>query len=119
DTYIETQLSEWIPIAGTSGFDGATLHYHASLNHVLVKPTNDLQLIGTMEFVGYWFQDGLFTTTAAGTTSPANRDSYFALGPGVRLVFCTKFDVGFGTNFSVTQNNFAHELYRTEVRWRF
>ena len=119
DTYIQFQLSEWIPISGTPGFDGAMLHYHASLNHVLMKPTNDLQLIGTMEFFGYRFQDGLYTTNAAGATASAHDDSYFSLGPGVRLVFCNKLDIGFGTGFSVTNNNLARQLYRTELRWRF
>src|SRR6266404_8291108 len=115
DTYVQFQLSEWIPLGGTPGFDGAMLHYHLSLNHVLVKPTNDLQLSGTMEFFGYRFQDGLYTTTAAGTTASAHDASYFSIGPGVRLVFCTTFDIGVGTGFSVTNNNLARQLYRTEI----
>ena len=32
DTYFQGQLAEWIPLGGDPGYQGAILHYHASLN---------------------------------------------------------------------------------------
>jgi hypothetical protein len=119
DTYIQTQVAEWIPIAGDPDFAGAMLHYHISLNRALIKPNDNFQFIGTIEFNGYSFQDGLFTPFPAGPPVRADRYSYFSVGPGFRIVFCSKFDIGFGMAFSTSSHNFAADLYRTEVRWRF
>ena len=39
ETYIQGQIAEWIPIGGDPNYEGAILHYHSSLNHVLYRIT--------------------------------------------------------------------------------
>ena len=45
--------------------------------------------------------------------------TYFTVGPGLRFSVCNKVDFGFGVQFAVTNDHFANQLYRTELRWRF
>jgi hypothetical protein len=119
DTYYQGQLAQWIPIAGTAGFQGGVLHTHHAINHVLCRPVGDTQLIGTFE-VGTWsFQSGSFTDPVTGLARSANGTTYASIGPGIRLSICDKVDIGFGAAFSVTREHFADQLYRTELRWRF
>ncbi len=118
DTYLQTQLIEWIPIGGTPGVQGSVLQYGASLNHVLCRPVADTQLIGTIEGNGYSFQSGSFTDPVLGRVS-GNGTTYFSVGPGLRFVICDKIDIGVGAAFSITNEHFAEQLYRTEFRWRF
>jgi hypothetical protein len=119
NTYWQSQVSEWIPLGGDNDYSGAILHYHFSLNHVLWKPIEDVQLIGTAEFNGWSFQDGAYTDPVAGAFQKASGDTYISIGPGLRLVICDKVDFGVGAAFSVTNHHFADQLYRTEFRWRF
>jgi hypothetical protein len=119
DTYVQVQLSEWVPIGGTDGVQGSILHYHLSLNHVICRPVGDTQLIGTLEFSGYSFQSGAYTDPTTGALQKGDGYTYASIGPGVRFVICDKIDFGFGTAFSVTGQHFADQLYRTEFRWRF
>ena len=130
NTYIQGELAEWSPIAGTTDFVGSALKYFLSVNHALLKPSDNLQLIGTLEFGGISFQAGRFTNPLLATGAPnpnpdgttftnARTSSYFSIGPGFRLFYCQKFDVGIGMQFNVTTFNIADQLYRTEVRWRF
>jgi len=119
NTYFQGQLSEWIPLGGDADYMGAILHYHTSLNHVLWRPIEDVQLIGTGEFVGYSFQHGQFTDPVFGPFQKASNDSYLSIGPGLRLVICDRIDFGFGAQFAISDRHFAEQLYRTEFRWRF
>jgi hypothetical protein len=120
-TYLQTQISEWIPIGGDNDFAGCILHYHASLNHVLCCK-GAFQLVGTSEFFGYTFQDGL-THNPPGVGLPdvvkSSGESIWYVGPGLRLFYCDKYDVGFGAAFSVSDDHFADQLYRLEFRYRF
>jgi hypothetical protein len=123
DTWWQSQLGYWIPISPTtvdgSPFAGGILHYHNTINHVIARPLCDTALVGTIESVGYTFTAGGFTDPATGLIRPANEQTYFGVGPGLRLCICDKLDVGFGILFAVTNPNFADQLYRTELRWRF
>lgn len=118
DTYWQSQLSYVIPVSGTPGFAGSVLEYRNALNHVLCRPLPDTALIGTIEGVGYTFTSGSFTD-AGGVVRSANDQTYFTLGPGLRLCICDKVDFGIGIQFAVTSFHFADQLYRTELRWRF
>jgi len=122
DTYVQSQIGYWIPIAPTqvngSSFAGGVFQFNHSINHVLCRPVRDTALIASIETVGYTFTSGKFTD-AAGVIQPANNQTYFAVGPGFRLCICDKVDMGFGAMFSVSTNHFADQLYRTELRWRF
>ncbi len=118
DTYMQGQLSEWVPLGSDPGFQGSIFHYHFSLNHVLCRPVEDVQLIGTAEFVGYSFQAGLYSDPASGLFVTANDTSYFTLGPGLRLVICDWLDFGFGAAFNLTDHG-PGQTYRTEMRIRY
>ncbi|MCI0377377.1 MAG: hypothetical protein L0215_07215 [Gemmataceae bacterium] len=118
DTYMQGQLSEWIPIAGDPEYAGSILHYHGSLNHVLFRPVSDVELIGTLEFNGYSFQDGAFSDPFLGQFQKASADSYFSAGPGIRLVICYWLDFGVGSAFSIGDHG-PDQMYRTELRIRY
>jgi hypothetical protein len=119
NTYWQGQLSEWIPLGGDNDYAGAIFHFHSSINQVLWRPIADVQLIGTAELIGWSFQDGAYTDPFAGPFQKSSGGTYVSIGPGLRLVICDKVDFGVGAVFSITNHNFADQLYRTEFRWRF
>jgi hypothetical protein len=100
DTYLQTELAEWIGILTSQ----SVFHYHLSLNHTLTAPRKDMQLIGTIEFGHYVFP---------------NAFGFYSLGPGLRFHFCQKLDIGFGMQFNVGEFHYMNQDYRTELRWRF
>src|SRR5262249_30237618 len=121
DTYFQGQLAYWIPIGGDGTYEGATWHYHASLNRSLYK-RGALEFSGTAEFNGWTFTGGAvtdFVTPTTGIQSKASGESYITLGSGLRMVFCDFIDLGFGFAYAVTDDHFARELYRTEFRLRY
>jgi hypothetical protein len=118
-TYLQAQLAEWIPVGGDSSYEGAILHYHASLNQVLWRPIPDVQLIGTAEFNGWSFQAGQFTDPVLGPFQKSSGDTFLSAGPGLRLVVCDKVDFGVGAAFELSGPLWPNELYRAEFRWRF
>lgn len=118
DTFFQMQLSQWIPLGGSPGFQGGIFHYHGSLNHVIARPVQDTEIIGMIEANGWTFQSGSYTDPLLGPQS-ANNYTYFTLGPSIRLSICDKVDIGFGAQFAVTDAHFADQLYRTELRWRY
>jgi len=117
DTYFQSQLSEWIPLGTDTDFQGSVLHYHFSLNHVLCRPLENVQLIGTAEFNGYSFQAGEFTDPS-GNILPSGGTTYVSMGPGLRLVICDWIDFGFGTAFALGDHG-PDQVYRTELRIRY
>lgn len=117
-TYLQLQVSEWIPIDGDEVYAGAILHYHASLNHTLARVLPDMPLIGTAEFSGYTFQDGAYTDPVLGTVS-ANNTTFLYAGGGLRLFFSRAVDLGFAVRTSLTSEHLEGTLYRAEFRWRF
>jgi hypothetical protein len=117
-TYLQGQLAEWIPIAGDTSYSGSILHYHLSLNQVLMRVTPDSPLIGTLEFGGWSFQGGLYTDPYRGPTKSSG-SAYYSLGPGLRMVICDGYDIGVGTAFALTSGRWAEQFYRVELRIRF
>jgi hypothetical protein len=117
DTYLQAQISEWIPISPDSGA-GAILHYHASLNQTLFRWQPSVPIIGTLEANGWSFQDGSFTDST-GLVHNASGETYVSAGPGVRVVICDKVDFGVGTAFAITENHWGEQSIRSEFRWRF
>jgi hypothetical protein len=120
ETYFQGQIGEWIPLGGDSDYAGALMRYSFSFNHVLARPWADSQLIATLEFNGFCFQDGLFTDPATGIpVSSSNATNYFGVGPGFRWVISKDCDLGVGMNFATTKQHFADQVYRSEFRFRF
>jgi hypothetical protein len=123
-TYLQAQTSLWIPLGGDSDFQGNVFHYHLSLNQILWKPCNDLQLIGTLEYNGWAIINGDQTDVTAfainSNNAGVNAGSHLAsIGPGLRLFICDKIDVGIGSAFALTNNHWADEMIRIDFRWRF
>jgi hypothetical protein len=119
DTYLQGQLSEWIPLGGDQDYQGAILHEHFSLNQVLWRPIHDVQVIGTLEFNGWHFQDGQFTDPVTGPFQKSSGDSFLSAGPGIRMVVCDKIDFGVAAAWQISGDLWPNSLYRTEFRWRF
>ena len=116
--YLQTQISEWIPIGGDSLYEGAILRYQLSVNRVLFQPLCDVPLIGTFEISTWSFQDGAYTDPVLGTRR-ASADTYVSMGPGLRLFVRDRIDFGVGAVLSLTEDHFAETLIRSEFRWRF
>lgn len=119
DCYFQGQISEWIPIGGDPFYAGSILHSHFSLNHVIHRFGPEIPLVGTFETITYSFQDGAYTDALLGPFQGSSGETYVSMGPGVRLFFCDKLDIGFGTNLAVTGDHFSREYYRLSVRMRF
>ncbi len=117
DTYLQTQISQWIPIT-SSGGAGAILHYHTSFNQVLFRWQPSVPIIGTFEANGWSFQDGTYTDPQ-GIVHSATGDTYISAGPGVRVVVCDRLDFGVGSAFAVTKDHWGEQSIRSEFRWRF
>jgi hypothetical protein len=118
NTYLQAQVAEWIPIAGDPDYAGAALFYSFSLNHVLWRPVRDVQLVGTLEATGFGFQDGLYTDAVLGPQKLSGQAG-LGVGPGLRLFYCDKLDVGAGWQFGVTGKYLVRDLMRFEVRYRY
>lgn len=118
-TYLQMQVSEWIPVDGDRAYAGSILHYHTSLNHTLVQILPDVPLIGTAEFSGYSFQDGAYTDPTLGPLQPANNATYLYAGGGLRLFIRRSVDFGLGIQNALTRQHLEGTLYRAEFRWRF
>ena len=114
-TYYQGQIGYWFGVGGTAG---SVLHYHNSINQVLWQPNVNNTLVGSFEGVGYSFLTGNVTAPGGGRVR-ANDTTYFSVGPGLRWCICNKMDIGFGMQFAVTDQRFAEQLYRTEIRFRF
>ena len=121
-TYLQAQTAYWFPIGGTQDFQGPLFHYHLSLNQQLWRCgcAKDIQLIGTGELSGYEIAGGAYTSPLTGLPlSAKDVGSIVNVGPGLRLVFCNKIDIGAGSAFAITTNRMAAAQARVEFRWRF
>ena len=116
-TYLQTQLAYWIPLGGTPGFAGSTFHYHFSLNQDLYRHGDFFSVLATMEVNGYSFR-GRFTDFVTQETRGLAGRGYINLGPGLRLAFCDRADIGVAAVFGLS-NHGPENLYRTELRFRF
>ncbi len=119
DVYFQGQAAYFIPIAGDDIYAGDIFHYHLSLNFTFWRPIPDVQLIASAELNGWSVLDGAYTDPVDPAVIQRARDHLLSAGPGMRLVICDKLDFGFGAAFGITENNFAKDLYRAELRWRF
>ncbi len=96
-TYLQGQVSEWIPLGSTTppvGTAGSLLHAHLSLNHVLHEVNPDIPIIGTLEYSGYYFQAGgnqdvstiptgsSSTSSSSSSTTPATNNFYASSSSG-------------------------------------
>jgi hypothetical protein len=115
ETYFQGQLAEWIPIGGDRDYQGSILKYFFSFNTVLYHCTPNVPLIGTFEMDGWSFQDGLYTSPFIGPAKASN-ESYFNLGPGLRMSVCKRVDFGAAVTWPVSYHYWADPWVRTELR---
>ena len=122
DTYYQAEIAEWIPVGGNTNYAGGVLHYHNSVNHVLCRPSNAVQFVGSAEFFGYTFHSGQFSNPQdvqpTNGTGSAGETALYA-GAGLRMVVCDKIDFGGAAAFELTNHVMAQQIYRVEFRWRF
>jgi hypothetical protein len=117
DTYVQTEIADWIPIGGDSGFEGMVFHYHFSLNHNLYRQGDFLNIVATAELNGYSFR-GQFTDIN-GAIVGLGGTNYLNAGPGFRVQICNNFDLGLGMGFGFGNGHGPAQIYRTELRIRF
>jgi hypothetical protein len=126
-TYLQVMSAYWIPIGGDDVFQANIWHNHFSLNHILATPCKGFQVIGTIEFNEWTIYGGAYTVTdrVDTTTDP---DTIFgesaattiaSAGPGIRLVFCDRVDIGVGSAFGFTGSKWFEDVIRSEIRWRY
>lgn len=118
-SYFQGQVAEWIPLGGDPDYAGALLHYHFAYNHSLAGSPEGVHLIGTAELNGWSFQDGAYSAYPSTQLLPASNHTYLSGGPGLRVVICDAIDFGVGAAFSFTRDQWADQLYRSELRLRF
>jgi hypothetical protein len=118
NTYLQAQTGLWIPIGGDPAYQGNIFDYRFSLNQILYKPCNDLQVIGTLELNGWSILNGGRTDFDLNLPVGA-KGNLIAGGPGIRCVICDKIDFGIGSMFSFTNQRWAEEMIRIDFRWRF
>jgi hypothetical protein len=117
NTYLQAVTGLWIPIGGDPQYQGNIFDYRFSLNQLLYKPCNDLQVIGTLELIGWSILNGSRTDVVLG---PVNaKGNLISGGPGIRCFICEKIDFGVGSMFSFTNQRWAEEEIRIDFRWRF
>jgi hypothetical protein len=117
NTYLQAVTGLWIPLGGDSQYQGNIFDYRFSLNQLLYKPCNDLQVVGTLELIGWSILNGSRTDVVLG---PVNaKGNLISGGPGIRCFICEKIDFGVGSMFSFTNQRWAEEEIRIDFRWRF
>jgi hypothetical protein len=117
-TYFQTELSEWIPLAGTPGFASSVFHFHFSLNHNLCHWGDCLNIVGVMEFNGYTYR-GAFTDFESGAVVGASGGTFANAGPGIRAQLCDRIDFGVAADFGFGNRHGPGQIYRTEMRVRY
>ena len=118
-SFLQAQISEWIPIGGDADHAGALLSYSTSYNRVLWNSHDRTNLVGTIEYTGVSFQDGLFTSPTTLTTESASNETFSSMGGGFRLNICDKINFGVGSLFTLTDNHWAETQIRTEFQIRY
>lgn len=117
-TYLQMEVADWIPVGGTSGFAGSTIHYHLSLNQNLCHLGDCFNIVGTMEFNGFSYR-GEYTDFPSGTVLSMGGSDYYNAGPGLRIQFCERVDMGVGMAFGFGDGHGPDQTYRTEFRLRY
>lgn len=118
DSYVQAEVSEWIPLGGDDSHAGALLRYNVAYNRVLARPHPCVPLIGTIELAGWRFQDGAYTAPASATFG-ASGASFLQTSAGMRLFFCERADFGVSYATGTLSDGWADTLIRTELRFRY
>lgn len=113
-SFLQMQLSQWIPIGGNQSHAGALLKHSMSYNHLLAGAASGTSLVGTLEYSALHFQDGEFTDPF-GNRHRASNEAVMQLGGGLRLNLCNQVNFGFGGMYSA--DDWPTTALRTEFQW--
>ena len=123
--YFQGQIGEWVPLGGSNYF-GSVLLSKFSLNRELVEIIPNVPLIGVLEVDGWTFQNGRYTQlfyTAdkqiSALSRPANTQSYWNIGPGARVAFSNKADIGMGLLFGLGSQSWGNPIVTVDFRWLY
>ena len=128
DTYLQANLTEWIPFGGIMPFPGAMFITRLSLNHKVWQANPKIPVFMNLEYAGYFFQSGSYLPyvdfpSAPYYVLPVNSSgySYHQLGPGIRMYMTEKLDAGFAAQFSLNpeQGSWGDQQYRIDFRFRY
>lgn len=124
-TYFQGQLGEWVPLGGSNYF-GSVLLSKFSLNHQLLEIIPNVPLIGVLEVDGWTFQNGRYTQLfytqnkqISAISRPANTQSYWNIGPGARVAFGNKADLGMGLLFGMGSQSWGNPIVTVDFRWMY
>ena len=125
-TFLQGQFGEWIPIGGSSdGFGGVFLSKF-SVNHQLLEIIPKVPLIGVLEIDGWTFQNGTYTQLfytpqkqISAISRPANQQSYWNIGPGARIAFSNRADLGVGMLMGLGSQSWGNPIITVDFRWMY
>lgn len=121
NSYLQAEVSEWIPLGGDADYAGALLRYNAAYNVVLMRPHPCVPVVGVVEVNGFRFQDGQYTDIVGGAlvTLPAGGEHYVNLSGGLRTFFCDKADFGVAYSTPISDDGWTDAIIRSELRFRY
>lgn len=125
-TYLQGQIGEWIPLSIGSNYFGSILNTKFSLNHELVEIIPNVPLIGFIEMDSWSFQGGRYTQLfytqqkqISAISKPGNYETYFNIGPGARIAFSNKIDVGAGLLMGLGSQSWGNPIFTFDFRWMY
>lgn len=127
DSYLQANLTEWIPFGGLWPYPGAMFITRLSLNHKVWQANPKVPVFVNLEYSGYFFQAGSYLPYGGGGSATSYLPLYSAggsyqqLGPGIRMFMTEKMDAGFAAQFSLNpeSGSWGDQQYRLDFRFRY
>lgn len=125
-SYIQGQVGEWIPLSAGSNYFGSILQTKFSWNQQLSEIIPNVPLIGFVELDTWSFQGGRYTELyytqnkqLRTISMPANSQTYLNLGPGMRIAFGNKIDVGTAVLMGLGPASWGNPIFTLDLRWMY
>jgi len=127
DSFLQANLTEWIPFGGLWPYPGAMFITRLSLNHKVWQANPKVPVFVNLEYAGYFFQAGSYLPYGGGGSATSYLPLYSAggsyqqLGPGIRMFMTEKMDAGFAAQFSLNpeSGSWGDQQYRVDFRFRY
>ncbi len=125
-SYIQGQIGEWIPLSSGSNYFGSILQTKLSWNQQLAEIIPNVPLIGFLEWDTWSFQGGRYTELyytqnkqLRTISMQANSQTYMNLGPGLRMAFGNKIDVGTAVLMGLGPASWGNPIFTIDMRWMY
>jgi hypothetical protein len=125
-SYLQGQIGEWIPLSVGSNYFGSVLQTKFSWNQELTEIIPNVPLIGFLEFDTWSFQGGRYTELyytqnkqIRTISMPANSQTYMNLGPGMRIAFGNKIDIGTAVLMGLGPASWGNPIFSLDFRWMY